>query len=67
MKLKFDQYFPADVSLRLQSLILVEILKLGLVKIFNLSLVKILLFDFEVNALIEILKLKCDQYSCKNL
>ena len=50
MKLKFGQYFAADVWLRLQSLILVKILKLGLVKILTLDLVKMLI-------LVEILKL----------
>ena len=35
MKLKFGQDFAADVWLRLRSLILVEILKLGLVKILS--------------------------------
>ena len=42
MKRNFGQYFPADVWLRLRSLILVEILKLGLVN--NSSLGEILMF-----------------------
>ena len=52
MKLKFGQYFAADVWLRLRSWILVNILKLGLVKIFTLDLFEMLMFgrDFEVNA-----------------
>ena len=52
LKLKFGQYFTADVWLRLQSWILVKILKLGLVKILSLSLVELLIFgrDFEVDA-----------------
>ena len=52
LKLKFGQYFAADVWLRLQSLILVKILKLGLANILSLSLVQILIFgwDLEVNA-----------------
>ena len=60
LKLKFGQSFAADGWLRLWSLILVEILKLGLVKIclvqFSLSLsssfVKMLMigWDFEVDA-----------------
>ena len=52
MKLKFGQYFAADVWLRLRSLILVKILKLGSVKILSLSVVEILILgqDFEVNA-----------------
>ena len=43
MKLKFGQYFAADVWLRLQSWILVNILKLGLVKIFTLDFFEMLL------------------------
>ena len=39
---EFCQYFAADAWLRLWSLLLVEILKLGLVKILKLSLVKML-------------------------
>ena len=52
MKLKFGQYFAADVWLRLRSRIMVNILKLGLVKIFTLDLFEMLMFgrDFEVNA-----------------
>ena len=52
MKLKFGQYFSAGVWLRLRSLIMVKILKLGLVKILTLDLVEMLIFgrDFEVNA-----------------
>ena len=52
LKLKFGQYFAADVWLRLRSLILVKILKLGLVKILSLHLVKMLMFGwgFEVDA-----------------
>ena len=52
LKLKFGQYFAADVWLRLRSWILVNILKLGLLKIFTLDLVAMLMFcwDFEVNA-----------------
>ena len=48
MKLKFGQYFAADVWLRLRS----NILKLGLIKILTLDLVEMLIFgrDFEVNA-----------------
>ena len=50
-KLKFGQYFAADVWLRLQSWILVKIFNLGLVKITSLNLVEMLTFgwDFEVN------------------
>ena len=44
LKLKFGQYFAADFWLRLQSWILVNILKLGLVKIFTLDLVELLIF-----------------------
>ena len=52
LKLKLGQYFAADVWLRLWSLILVKILKLGLVKILSLHLVEMLMFgwDFEVDA-----------------
>ena len=52
LELKFGQYFAADVWLRLQSWILVIILKLGLVKILTLDLVQMLMFcwDSEVNA-----------------
>ena len=52
LKQEFGQYFAADVWLRLQSWILVKILKLGLAKILSLSLVEILMFgwEFEVNA-----------------
>ena len=52
LKLKFGQYFAADVWLRLRSWILVKIMKLGLVKILSLSLVEMLMFgwDFKVNA-----------------
>ena len=35
LKLKLGQYFADDVWLRLRSLILVEIMKLGLVKILK--------------------------------
>ena len=42
MKLKFGQYFDAAAWLRLGSLILVEILNLGLVKILK--------FEFSQNA-----------------
>ena len=58
LKLKFGQYFAADVWLRLRSWILVKIMKLGLVKILSLSLVEMLMFgwDFKVNA-----QLKFDQ------
>ena len=51
-KLKFGQYFAADVWLRLRSWILVNNLKLGLVKILSSDLVEILMFvwDFEINA-----------------
>ena len=42
MKLKFGQYFAADVWLRFGSLILIEILELGLVKILE--------FKFNQNA-----------------
>ena len=54
MKLKFGQYFAADVWLSLQSWILAKILKLDLVKILSLSLVNFL-------------KLKFDQDLYKNL
>ena len=52
MKLKLGQYFADDVWLRLRSLILVNILKLGLVNNLTLDLVEMLMFgwDFEVNA-----------------
>ena len=52
LRLKFGQYFAADVWLRLRSFILVNILQLGLVKISSLDLVEMLMFgwDFEVNA-----------------
>ena len=52
LKLKFGQYFAADVWLRLRSWILVKVMKLGLVKILSLSLVEMLMFgwDFKVNA-----------------
>ena len=52
LKLKFGQYFAADVWLKLWSWILVMILNLGLVKILSLSLDEVLKFgwDFEVNA-----------------
>ena len=52
LKLKFGQYFAADIWLRLQSWILVKIMKLGLVKTFCLSEVEMLMFgwDFKVNA-----------------
>ena len=53
LKLKFGQNFAADVWLRLQSWILVKIMKLGLVNILSLILVEMLMFgwDFKVNAL----------------
>ena len=52
MKLKFGQYFAADVWLRLLSKILVKIMKLGLDKNLILSLVDMLMFsqNFKVNA-----------------
>ena len=48
LKLRFGQYFAADVWLRLQSWILVKILKLGLVKILCLNLVEMLNRDSEI-------------------
>ena len=56
MKLKFGQYFAADVWSRLQSLILVKILNLGWVKILSLDLVGML-------CLVQILKLMLNQDS----
>ena len=52
LKLKFGEYFAADVWFRLRSWILVNIPKLDLVKILTLDLVEMLMFgcDFEVNA-----------------
>jgi len=44
LKLKFGQYFAAHPWLRLQSWILVKIMKLGLVKILSLCLVELLMF-----------------------
>ena len=62
LKLKFGQYFAADVWLKLRSWILVKIMKLGLVKILCLSLVEML--RFWIWWLIETLKLKFDQNYC---
>ena len=44
LKLKFGEYFAADVWMRLRSYILVKIMKLDLVKILSLSLVEMLMF-----------------------
>ena len=51
MKLKFSQFFAADVWLRLRSLILVKILKLGLVKILSFSIVEIRDYEIEIGSI----------------
>ena len=60
MILKFSQFFAADVWLRLRSLILVEILKLGLVKILKFKFRDVAFFQ----ALPELPRLWVCQYWC---
>ena len=59
LRMKFGQYFAADVWFRLRSWIYFKILKLGLVKNLGLGLVEILMFFFDI--------LKFDKDLCKNL
>ena len=49
LKLKFGQYFAANVWLRLRSWILVKIMNLGLVNILTLDLVKMLILKLILN------------------
>ena len=69
LKLKFGQYFAADVGLSLQSWILIVMLKLGLVNILNFKFSRDgdVWLIFWSKCLVEILKMKFDQDLCLNL
>ena len=69
LKLKFGQYFAAEVCLRWRSWILVKIMKLGLVKIlkFKFSRDADVWLKFWSWCLVEILKMKFDQDLFSNL
>ena len=67
--LEFGQYFAADVLQRVQSWILIEMLKLGLVNILNFKFSRDgdVWLRFWSKCLVEILKMKFDQDLCLNL